>query len=111
MKNIFFSLFAIVFSFSQVSMACIAGNKEAQFIGHVINLKVVSAAEASGKEYYTFNIDFTYYEPSAVCPMNEENAYAATLKYEGAPLVHEGQEISGVLVYSAKSKSYFIDYE
>lgn len=94
----------IVALFALSSLTAFADcDREAQFIGTVKNLKV---AEKS----FTFQVTPTrWYVPSFVCPMHEVEFDSAVIELPGTPSISNGDEISGVMVFSQSTQSYRID--
>jgi hypothetical protein len=78
-------------------------NREAQFVGNVKNLKTKSTS-------FSFQLGLgRWFSPSIVCPMDEEEFVSAIVEIEGKPLIANGDEISGVLVFDQKTQTYRID--
>jgi hypothetical protein len=98
MKLLFVAMFLLT---SAVAFAeC---DREAQFIGNVKNLKV-------SQDSFSFQVSATrWYVPSIVCPMDESEFENAVIELPGKPLVSNGQEISGVMVFGQSTQSYRID--
>lgn len=93
-----------VILFSLLSLSAFADcNREVQFIGKVTNVQVQPAA-------FSFQLKLgRWFVPSMVCPMFEDEFEAAVIELAGTPAIAEGDEISGVLVFDQKSKSYRIE--
>lgn len=91
MKNIVFA-FAFLMG-AHNALAC--SNPEAQFIGKVVNVKKI------GIDQYnydcTYNIEFTNYTASGVCPLDEVEASQTVFTDESCNLKN-GDEISGYLI-------------
>lgn len=78
-------------------------DREAQFIGTVKNLKV-------SENSFTFQVIPTrWYVPSIVCPMHVAEFDSAVIELPGTPYISNGDEISGVMVFSQSTQSYKID--
>ena len=100
-----FLLIFALFSFSAMGDC----NREAQFIGSVRSVTYQPAVEG--------RIGFTrlqlslgrWYAPSMVCPLWEDEFESAVIEIPGIPLIAEGDEISGVLVFDVATASYRID--
>lgn len=98
MKLLFVAFFML--SSFAASAAC---DREAQFIGTVKNLQVKATS-------FTFQVKAgRWFIPSMVCPMFEDELESAVIKIEGRPSISNGDEISGVMVFDHKTKTYKID--
>lgn len=98
MKFVFVTLFALS------SLAAFADcDREAQFIGTVKNLKV---SETS----FSFQVTPTrWFVSSFVCPMHEVELESAVVEIPGTPSISNGDEVSGVMVFSQSTQTYRID--
>lgn len=95
-----FLLMIILVSSSTAFADC---NREAQFVGNVKNLKTKSTS-------FSFQLSLgRWFSPSIVCPMDEEEFISAIVEIEGKPLIANGDEISGVLLYDQETQTYRID--
>ncbi len=95
-----FILLMLIFSSFSVMADC---NREVQFVGEVTNLKTKSAS-------FSFQLKLgKWFSPSIVCPMYEDEFETAVVEILGKPLISNGDEISGVLVFDQKTQSYRID--
>lgn len=96
-KTIIFALFLLT------SMSWADCNREVQFVGKVRNLKTQTAR-------FSFQLSLgNWYSPSIVCPLYEDEFVEAVIEIEGKPLIANGDEISGVLVFDQKTQTYRID--
>lgn len=93
-------LLTLLFSSFSAMADC---NREVQFVGIVRNLKAKSAS-------FSFQLKIgKWFSPSLVCPLYEDEFEAAVVEISGKPLISNGDEISGVLVFDQKTQSYRID--
>lgn len=94
----------IVALFALSSLTAFANcDREAQFIGSVKNLKV-------SENSFSFQVTPTrWYVPSFVCPMDEVEFETAVIELPGTPSISNGDEISGVMVFSQSTQTYKID--
>jgi hypothetical protein len=78
-------------------------DREVQFVGSVKNLKTKSTS-------FSFQLSLgRWFSPSIVCPMDEEEFTSAVIEIEGKPLIANGDEVSGILVFDQKTQTYRID--
>jgi hypothetical protein len=87
MKNLFLSLGLLIAAHN--ALAC--SNPEAQFIGKVVN------HQESAAQGCTYNIDFSLYNESGVCPLDLQDA-ARTTFVDAACSLENGKTVSGYLV-------------
>ena len=103
MKSII--LLIALFSFSAFADC----NREAQFIGTVTNVIYTPATEGrAGLTMFQLKLG-RWFAPSMVCPLWEDELESAVVEVEGIPLIADGDEISGILVFDQETQTYRID--
>lgn len=90
--------------FSLMSLSAFADcNREAEFIGKARNVVVKENS-------VSFQIKLgNFYHVNALCPLYEEEAQEAVIEISGRPVIKEGSEVSGVLVFDESTQTYRID--
>lgn len=92
-----FMLVAITSLFLSSAFAFDCSQNEAQFIGKVIDLRIERVDQGIRDCY--FKVQFTRFDSSMVCPLDEGKATSAELlDFDCRMNLENGQEISGYLV-------------
>jgi len=97
---------ATFFSLSTFASEC---NREAQFIGKVINLKTAKSS-SKAEDHFSFQIKIgSHFLPNLACPMLETEFEEAVIKVQSLGGIKSGDEISGILIYDLETMSYQIE--
>ncbi len=91
------------------SCAVCDGNFEAQFIANYSDIKISKAKNGMGEETSFMLKGFRFYQVNQLCPLDIAQAETAIISVMGALQVHEGAEVSGVLVYKSQTNKYVIE--
>jgi hypothetical protein len=94
--------------FAMAGVPC-DGHLEAQFIAKYNQVEI--GWNETQTQFYRFGLkDFTYFQMSGICPLTVEQALSAKIFVSGENSnVHNGGEVSGVLVFDPAKNTFWIE--
>lgn len=85
------------------------GVTEAEFFGHVTDLKVEQIGTETQSYSYGIEFDMSRTFENPECPMDIKKASLYRWRGFGDPVLRNGQEVSGTLAFDPKSETYFLE--